>query len=139
MLKTEVNYVGKLETGLKNYAEPLDELLQDEYNEEFYDLERLLNFHKQEFLPALQEHHTNAFDVANLFHRYISKDSFFDYIYYAMRKPKVEKFIENHSETFHELTRRSNDKLGINSFLHEPIQRLPRYKLLFAEIIKVRV
>lgn len=137
LLKTEENYVSKLETGLKTYAEPLDEALEDKYNEEFYDIERLLNFHKKEFLPALHEHHTNVFDVANLFHRYISKDSFFDYIFYAMRKPKVETFIAEHNELFFELGERSNDKLGINSFLHEPIQRLPRYKLLFAEIIKV--
>lgn len=137
LLKTEENYVSKLETGLKTYAEPLDEALEDKYNEEFYDIERLLNFHKKEFLPALHEHHTNVFDVANLFHRYISKDSFFDYIFYAMRKPKVEAFIAEHNELFFELGERSNDKLGINSFLHEPIQRLPRYKLLFAEIIKV--
>jgi hypothetical protein len=29
------------------------------------------------------------------------------------------------------------DKLGINSFLLQPIQRLPRYQLLLNEIIKV--
>lgn len=137
LLKTEENYVLKLETGLRNYAEPLDDLLQDQYNEEFYDIERLLHFHQKEFLPSLHVHHTNVFDVANLFHRYISKDSFFDYIFYAMRKPKVETFIAEHHELFADLQARSNDKLGINSFLHEPIQRLPRYKLLFAEIIKV--
>lgn len=137
MLKTEENYVTKLESGLRTYAEPLDDLLQDRYNEEFYDIERLLNFHQKEFLPSLRENHTNVFDIANIFHRYITKDYFFDYIFYAMRKPKVEAFIVEHNELFDELG--SNDKLGINSFLHEPIQRLPRYKLLFAEIIKVPV
>ncbi|XP_063707904.1 uncharacterized protein LOC134836652 [Culicoides brevitarsis] len=134
LLKTEENYVTKLENGLKTYAAPLDELLQDKYNEEFYDIERIYNFHHTEFLPALREHHASIFDVANLIHRLIHKDGFFDYIFYAMRKPKLEAFIASHTEIFNNLG--SNDKLGINSFLHEPIQRLPRYKLLFAEIIK---
>lgn len=124
-----------MENGLKTYAAPLDDLLQDKYNEEFYDIERILNFHQTEFLPCLKENDGNVFDIATAFHQYISKDSFFDYIFYAMRKPQLEAFIAAHPSLFDTLG--TNDKLGINSFLHEPIQRLPRYKLLFAEIIKV--
>uniref|UniRef100_A0A336M4M9 CSON009781 protein n=1 Tax=Culicoides sonorensis TaxID=179676 RepID=A0A336M4M9_CULSO len=136
LLKTEENYVNKLDFGLKSYAEPLDELLQDKYNEEFFDIERLKNFHKYELLPLIRDNQRNVFDIANTFHRLISNDCFFDYVFYAMRKPKLENFIAEHSGLFEKLALKSNDKLGINSFLHEPIQRIPRYKLLFTEIIK---
>jgi hypothetical protein len=35
-----------------------------------------------------------------------------------------------------EIQNECGDRLGINSFLLQPIQRLPRYKLLLNEIIK---
>lgn len=40
------------------------------------------------------------------------------------------------TEHTQEIQNECNDRLGINSFLLQPIQRLPRYQLLLNEIIK---
>lgn len=54
-----------------------------------------------------------------------------------MDKVHLEKIILKYRNQFDELGEANGDKLGIRNFLMEPVVRLPRYRLLFAEIIKL--
>jgi hypothetical protein len=50
---------------------------------------------------------------------------------------RFEKFLNlNFHRPLQQVQNQCGDRLGINSFLLQPIQRLPRYQLLLNEIIK---
>lgn len=65
----------------------------------------------------------------------MQKDYFYIYTLYAINRQKSEKICEMHREYFKERQNEIGDKLGINSFLVQPIQRLPKYKLLLSQLI----
>lgn len=53
---------------------------------------------------------------------------------YAINRQKSEKICEAHRDYFKEIQNEIGDKLGVNSFLVQPIQRLPKYKLLLGQL-----
>lgn len=65
---------------------------------------------------------------------FFQKDCFYIYILYAINRQKSEKICEVHRNYFKELQSEIGDKLGVNSFLVQPIQRLPKYKLLLGQL-----
>lgn len=67
-------------------------------------------------------------------HLISQKGCFYIYILYAINRHTSEKFCEAHRTYFKELQNEIDDKLGVNSFLVQPIQRLPKYKLLLGQL-----
>lgn len=65
----------------------------------------------------------------------LQKDYFYIYISYAINRQQSEKLCETHRSYFKEIQNEIGDKLGVNSFLVQPIQRLPKYKLLLGQLI----
>lgn len=145
LIQIEKNYVSSLERGIATYIDQLDAyarnypaLLGKKYHI-FGNIERLHAFHKEELLPSLIECNNDVVYIADLFYKFITKDYFYGYVLFSLNKPRAEKLTWEYKEFFDRITKESEDKLGVNSFLLQPIQILPRYKLLFGEIIKVSV
>lgn len=65
----------------------------------------------------------------------LQKDYFYIYILYAINRQRSEKLCDTHRSYFKEIQNEIGDKLGVNSFLVQPIQRLPKYKLLLGQLI----
>lgn len=66
---------------------------------------------------------------------YFQKDYFYGYILYAINRYRSEQIFEQNRAFFKERQNQIDDKLGLNSVLVQPIQRLPKYKLLLNQLI----
>lgn len=64
----------------------------------------------------------------------LQKGYFYIYILYAINHQKSEKVCIDHRPYFKQIQNEIGDKLGVNSFLVQPIQRLPKYKLLLGQL-----
>lgn len=64
----------------------------------------------------------------------MQKDYFYIYILYAINHQNSEKLCIANRDYFKQIQNEIEDKLGINSFLVQPIQRLPKYKLLLRQL-----
>lgn len=62
------------------------------------------------------------------------KDYFYIYISYAINRKRSEKMCIEQSAYFKKIQDEIGDKLGVNSFLVQPIQRLPKYRLLMGQL-----
>lgn len=65
----------------------------------------------------------------------LQKDYFYGYIIYAINRQRSEQIFEQNRDFFKQRQNTIDDKLGLNSFLVQPIQRLPKYKLLLTQMI----
>lgn len=145
LIKTEKSYVTGLELGISIYVDPFDTYARNypallgKKHHIFGNIERLYAFHNEELLPSLIACNDDVVAIARLFYTFITKDYFYGYVLFGLNKPRAEKLTVEYKEFFDDITKNSEDKLGVNSFLLKPIQLLPRYKLLFGEIIKVSV
>uniref|UniRef100_A0A1A9WWT0 DH domain-containing protein n=1 Tax=Glossina brevipalpis TaxID=37001 RepID=A0A1A9WWT0_9MUSC len=111
LIKTEETYVENLWIGINNYGtifrrRDLPCGLRGKKYVLLGNVEQLAEFHRDEFLPMLKR---NRHDLKRIF----------------------EEFIEFIDLIQNEL----DDKLGINSFLVQPIQRMARYPLLLQQFI----
>lgn len=55
---------------------------------------------------------------------------------YAINGKRSEYLCQLNKQFFQDRQNEMDDRLGINSFLVQPIQRLPKYRLLLSELIK---
>lgn len=99
----------------------------------FSNIEVICEFHEQQFLPALLKCNFDPVLVADAFIYFAEANKFDAYIFYVINKKKSERLCTEQSYFFKQAQK---DNLGISSFLLKPIQRLPRYTLLLAEMIK---
>lgn len=53
---------------------------------------------------------------------------------YAINRQRSDKVCEANRNYFKQIQNEIGDKLGANSFLVQPIQRLPKYKLLLGQL-----
>lgn len=137
ILKTEQNYVENLNRGINLYCTEMTSSIKEQYNDEFSDIEKLYMLHKNTVYPTLMATNKNLFEIATIFHKLVAKDQFYCYIKYGIHKPLAEEFVSQHEKHFDEISKINKDILGVEGLLYLPIQRLPQYKLLFGEIIKV--
>lgn len=138
LFEIEYNYVQCLKAGIQNYIVPFEAVaLPDTLDipkfHVFSNIEAILEFHEMRLLPALRECSWNLEKIANVFTRFIEENQFNNYIIYVLMRKTSEKLCRENKYFFMQLSR---DKLGINGFLLLPIQQLPRYKLLFIELVK---
>lgn len=141
LLNNEENYVNTLAKGIEDYVSVMHQkdlpmALRGQRYHIFGNIEKIYQFHKETFLPRLRENRASIQGIADTFIKFIESDRFYCYILFALNRPKSEKICNKNLEFFQERQHAVEDKLGLNSFLLQPIQRLPRYKLLLAEINK---
>ncbi|XP_001985810.2 triple functional domain protein isoform X2 [Drosophila grimshawi] len=140
LIHTEETYVNNLFTGLENYGNifqrkdlPLG--LRGKKYDLFGNIEQIAEFHRDEFLPML---HRNRRDLKRLFDeflQFLDHDCFYGYVIFTMNKQKSLKLCDLYKNYFTSIRLERDDKLGINSFLVQPIQRMARYPLLLTQFI----
>ncbi|XP_052873182.1 uncharacterized protein LOC128278490 [Anopheles cruzii] len=141
LLDNEANYVQTLGRGITNYisimtAKELPPGLRGQRYHIFGNIEKIHSLHQNQFLPMLQSNRASIQGIAETFIRFLEHDKFYCYIMFALNRPKSERICNRNLDFFQRRQSDVDDKLGLNSFLLQPIQRLPRYKLLLAEINK---
>uniref|UniRef100_A0A1I8P4R1 DH domain-containing protein n=1 Tax=Stomoxys calcitrans TaxID=35570 RepID=A0A1I8P4R1_STOCA len=140
LIKTEESYVENLWTGIRNYGNIFEHKdlpmgLRGMKYILFGNVEQLAEFHRDEFLPML---HRNRHDLKRLFDEFlyfIEQNYFYGYVLYTMNKQSSLKLCDIYKNYFKGIQTELDDKLGINSFLVQPIQRMARYPLLLTQFI----
>ncbi|XP_034479533.1 triple functional domain protein [Drosophila innubila] len=140
LIHTEEAYVKNLFTGIDNYGNifqrkdlPLG--LRGKKYDLFGNIEQIAEFHRDEFLPML---HRNRRDLKRLFDEFLvflDQNCFYGYVIFTMNKQKSLKLCDLYKNYFTSIRLERDDKLGINSFLVQPIQRMARYPLLLTQFI----
>ncbi|XP_309947.5 uncharacterized protein LOC1271197 isoform X2 [Anopheles gambiae] len=141
LLANEANYVQTLGRGIENYVsimagKHLPPGLRGQKYHIFGNIEKIHNLHQNQFLPMLESNRASIAGIAETFIWFLENDKFYCYIMFALNRPKSERICNKNLDFFQRRQQEVDDKLGLNSFLLQPIQRLPRYKLLLAEINK---
>ncbi|XP_052903318.1 uncharacterized protein LOC128310661 [Anopheles moucheti] len=152
LIEKEQKYIETLDQGIRNYvpamyAQTLPAALRGQRNIIFINLEEILRTHRDQLLPDL-EHAANlsstseadsgrmAEKIAEVFLSYIENDRFYCYVQFAMHQADSESLRLRYNDYFLKIQHDIDDRLGLNSLLLQPIQRLPRYKLLLNEMVK---
>lgn len=136
-MDSENKYIEKLSQGIKDYLVPYDnnELpnsLAGKRFEIFSNIEVIYEVHEKLFIRKIRDCHFDPLGIANVFLEMVENKYFDNYIAYVQFRINPDEIILKHTKYFEALQK---DNLGIQSFLSQPIQRLPRYQLLLAELI----
>jgi hypothetical protein len=99
----------------------------------FSNVEAIYEFHKNSFLPKLVQCDSDPERVADAFTSSINGYQFDIYIVYVLNRKKSQVLCQQHEYFFRQMQK---DRLGINSFLLQPVTILPRYQLLVGELVK---
>lgn len=143
LIQKEVTYIQALENGIANYVStinagnhnvPADLRLQ--VFRLFGNIEHIYDLHKNSVYPRLMICNGNPRLIAETISSFIQNDLFYCYIVYAINQKSAEQLVLCHQQYFETLRSTTDDLLGVNSFLIQPIQKLPRYKMFFDELIK---
>lgn len=141
LLQKELTYIGSLERGIEYYLDVIKEggahvpaVLRHQTFRLFGNIEDILKLHKDSLYPRLMICNGSARLIADTITSFILNELFYCYIIYAINQKSAEQLITSHHEFFESL--RYDDILGVHSFIIQPIQKLPRYKMLLDEMIK---
>ncbi|XP_055859035.1 triple functional domain protein isoform X1 [Episyrphus balteatus] len=140
LVQTEASYVDNLKLGLKNYAniytrDDLPYTLKDTKIDLLGNIEEILYLHEKMILPMMLRNQRDLKKLFDDFSEYFDKNSFYCYVTFTINKKTSMELRQDHREYFKTLQTEFNDKLGIDSFLVQPIQRLTRYPLLLQQLI----
>ncbi|XP_040855426.1 proto-oncogene DBL isoform X4 [Ochotona curzoniae] len=145
LIQTERVYVRELFTVLLGYRAEMDNpemfdlmppLLRNKKDVLFGNMAEIYEFHNNVFMNSL-ENCTNAPErVARCFLE--RKDDFQIYAKYCQNKPRSETVWKKYSECafFQECQRKLKHRLGLDSYLLKPVQRITKYQLLLKELLK---
>ncbi|XP_058986433.1 triple functional domain protein [Musca domestica] len=141
LIKTEESYVESIWKGLKNYGNVFEQRdlprgMKGKKYVLFGNIEQIAEFHRDIFLPMLLRNRNNIKQLFDQFQRYIEEDYFYAYVLYAMNNQRSLELCNENKKFFKTMQAKCEDNLGINSFLLQPIQRVPRYSLMLKEFIK---
>merc|ERR1712137_11471 len=142
IVSTEVTYCNSLETIVKLYLEPSEQFLKRVYVVEiFSNIDQLWQLHQPilEEMQASVENWTDESVLASVFLNLVP----FLKLYraycanYNTASTRVEERM-NSSSRFASLHSSAKEQTGFDlcSLLIQPIQRIPRYRLLFEELLK---
>ncbi|KAH8280539.1 hypothetical protein KR018_009474 [Drosophila ironensis] len=140
LIKTEEAYVNNLILGIENYGDifqrkNLPEGLRGKKYDLFGNIEQIAEFHRDEFLPMLLRNRRDLKCLFDEFLQFLDQNCFYGYVIFTMNKQKSLKLCDLYKNYFTSICRERDDKLGINSFLVQPIQRMARYPLLLKQFI----
>jgi RhoGEF domain len=145
LLQKEETFLQALERGINYYVSPIrspqddvdvPELLREQTFRLFGNIEEIYKLHKFSIFPRLKACNGCPHLIAETMSSYIQNDQFYDYIVYSINHKSAEQLISHHGDFFEHLRSTSDDLLGVYSFIIQPIQKLPRYKMFFDEMIK---
>lgn len=137
-MDNEANYIKSLKKGVNDFILPFDKfslptsLIGQKLNI-FSNIEVILEFHEKKFFPKLVECDHDPAKVADLFVNFISDNSFDNYISYVVFRRTSSKLCQENKYFFKQL---ETDLLGVDSFLTQPVQRLPKYQLMLDKLVK---
>jgi hypothetical protein len=139
LIKTEETYIKSLESGMKNYLQvikygenDIPASLRHQSHQLFGNIEEILAFEKNFFHPKLIACRGKLEAIAEVINSFIQNDSLYCYVLYNLNYKNVQPLIASH---FKFLTKKFNG-LGIESFLIQPVQRLPRIQMILCAMIK---
>lgn len=138
LLENEIKYISYLRKGIEAYVipfntVPLPNTLIGKRLIIFSNIEKIHEFHERSFLPMLVDCGYDVEKIADAFTTTIEAHHFDRYIEFVQNKSKSAEICKKNAYFFMQL---DNDRLGVNSFLLQPIQRLPRYRLIISELVK---
>ncbi|XP_039965934.1 triple functional domain protein [Bactrocera tryoni] len=144
LITTEKSYIEDLKSIVDDYlAEVLDpksdipkpdDLKGGKERMVFGNIEAIYEWHKKSFLEALVRCRNSPADLGPLIKRYLHK---FDmYNKYFQNKPVSDHIVTTHLLYFDKIRQNLGSRLDLNDLLIKPVQRLPKYVLLFKEIAK---
>lgn len=136
-MDSENKYIETLSQGIKDYLVPYDSkelpsTLTGKRFELFANIEVIHEIHDKIFLRKILDCNFDPLEIANVFLEMVENKYFDNYIAYVQFRINPDEIIRRNAKYFET---QQKDKLGILSFLAQPIQRLPRYQLLLAELI----
>lgn len=144
LLDCELKYIVAMQSGIRDYKsifrdreylKKLPDSLRGQESVIFGNIERICDFHQDELLPSLAACDRDISKICEVFCDYIKKDRFYMYVLYVINRTKSELVCIRNANFFRLRQEEIGDRLGLNSFLVKPIQRLPHYQLLFNQMI----
>ncbi|XP_075813541.1 proto-oncogene DBL isoform X7 [Microtus pennsylvanicus] len=145
LIETEKAYVGELFTVLLGYRSEMDNpqmfdlippLLRNKKDVLFGNMAEIYEFHNNIFMSSLEDCSNAPERVGPCFLE--RKDDFQMYAKYCQNKPRSELIWRKYSECafFQECQRKLKHRLGLDSYLLKPVQRITKYQLLLKELLK---
>ncbi|XP_073768896.1 guanine nucleotide exchange factor DBS isoform X6 [Danio rerio] len=145
LLETERAYVEELMCVLQGYAAEMDNpsmaplipaALQNKKDVLFGNMQEIYNFHKRIFLRELETYTDYPELVGRCFLDWMGELQIYEK--YCHNKPRSESLWRQCSDCafFQECQKKLEHKLGLDSYLLKPVQRITKYQLLIKEMIK---
>ncbi|KAM4585965.1 proto-oncogene DBL [Fundulus diaphanus] len=145
LIETERVYVEELLSVLLGYRAEMDDpalsgllppILRSKRDILFGNMPEIYNFHSRVFLQDLEGCLEAPETVGACFLQ--RKESFQMYEMYCQNKPRSEALWGQFSDCafFQECQKKLEHKLGLDSYLLKPVQRLTKYQLLLKELLK---
>ncbi|XP_016894997.1 proto-oncogene DBL [Cynoglossus semilaevis] len=145
LIETERIYVEELLSVLLGYRAEMDNpelsglltpILHSKRDVLFGNLPEIYNFHSRIFLQDLEGCLEAPEGVGAYFLK--RKESFQMYECYCQNKPRSDALWRQFSDCafFQECQKKLEHKLGLDSYLLKPVQRLTKYQLLLKELLK---
>ncbi|XP_059226539.1 kalirin isoform X2 [Stomoxys calcitrans] len=142
LLQTEGNYINNLKRGMENYGnldkyDKLPETLKGVGIQQqlLGNIGEILDLHEKQILPLMLGNQRDLKTMFDEMSSYIEKNNFYCYVTFTMHKKTSMQLRKDNREWFQNYQIEINDRLGIDSFLVQPIQRLTRYPLLLQQFI----
>uniref|UniRef100_UPI00358E1BC3 guanine nucleotide exchange factor DBS-like isoform X3 n=1 Tax=Myxine glutinosa TaxID=7769 RepID=UPI00358E1BC3 len=146
LVDTERLYVQELHSVLQGYVERMelqDELaamvptaLREQKHGLFGNLADIHHFHSQVFLHELEACLPAEEGVGQCYLN--RREDFKIYEHYCQNKPRSDALWQQYGDCafFQECKRQLGHRLGLDSYLLKPVQRITRYQLLLKELLK---
>ncbi|XP_070979552.1 guanine nucleotide exchange factor DBS-like isoform X9 [Oncorhynchus clarkii lewisi] len=145
LLETERAYVEELLCVLQGYASEMDNPamaslmpipLQNKKDVLFGNMPEIYHFHKRTFLRELEEYEDCPELVGRCFLERMTDLQIYEK--YCQNKPRSESLWRQCSDCsfFQECQKKLEHKLGLDSYLLKPVQRITKYQLLLKELLK---
>ncbi|XP_077890330.1 proto-oncogene DBL isoform X14 [Ictidomys tridecemlineatus] len=145
LIQTERVYVRELFTVLLGYRAEMDNpemfdlmppVLRNKKDVLFGNMAEIYEFHNNIFMSSLENCSDAPERVGPCFLE--RKDDFQIYAKYCQNKPRSEIIWKKYSECafFQECQRKLKHRLGLDSYLLKPVQRITKYQLLLKELLK---
>ncbi|KAK2718058.1 hypothetical protein QYM36_006748 [Artemia franciscana] len=141
MVQTERDYVNALEYIVEHYIPELDredipQSLRGKRNVIFGNVEKIYAFHSRYFLRDLERCEKTPLSVAQCLLKH--EQHFYLYALYNKNKPKSDYLMQEYGHAFFKKKQLElGDKMDLGSYLLKPVQRMGKYALLLAQLIKL--
>ncbi|XP_014362973.2 FYVE, RhoGEF and PH domain-containing protein 3 isoform X1 [Papilio machaon] len=142
LLHTENVYVERLKHVVEDYIpemfrEDIPHSLRGMKSDIFANIERICRFHAEEFLPALRDCENDLRKLGQCFRRF--EQRFNMYVMYSRNNKRATRLVYEHKQFFQARQLELGDRLDLSSYLLEPVQRIPRYKLFLDDLVKTYI